>query len=117
MQILSFLLRKGDIIFMCLTLVLGVDGDPSTSLEMSLTPEHGPRNFNRTKTQRVGRYHQLHLCALVHGPRWHQYIFLLPFCQYFSHKLGWRFMTPNEDLPGENVVPDPLNGVQNIREL
>ena len=26
-------------------------------------------------------------------------------------------MTPDENLPGENVVPDPINGVQNIREL
>lgn len=26
-------------------------------------------------------------------------------------------MTPDESLPGENVVPDPINGVQNIRDL
>jgi putative glutathione S-transferase len=32
-------------------------------------------------------------------------------------KLGWRFVTPDEKLSGKNVVPDPINGVQNIREL
>jgi putative glutathione S-transferase len=31
--------------------------------------------------------------------------------------VGWRFVTSEEKLPGENVVPDPINGVQNIREL
>jgi glutathionyl-hydroquinone reductase len=31
--------------------------------------------------------------------------------------LGWRFVTPDENLPGENVVPDPFNGAQNIPEL
>ncbi|KAE9378947.1 hypothetical protein N431DRAFT_396850 [Stipitochalara longipes BDJ] len=31
--------------------------------------------------------------------------------------VGWRFVTPDENLPGDNVVPDPINGVQNIREL
>lgn len=23
---------------------------------------------------------------------------------------GWRFATPNEDIPGENVTPDPVKG-------
>ncbi|PMD66589.1 uncharacterized protein K444DRAFT_551715 [Hyaloscypha bicolor E] len=31
--------------------------------------------------------------------------------------VSWRFVTLDENLPGENVVPDPINGVQNIREL
>src|ERR1700709_1284266 len=31
--------------------------------------------------------------------------------------LGWRFVTPDEKLPGENVTPDPINGVRHIREL
>lgn len=26
-------------------------------------------------------------------------------------------MTPDENLPGENVVPDPINGISNIKEL
>jgi putative glutathione S-transferase len=30
---------------------------------------------------------------------------------------SWRFVTPDEKLPGENVTMDPINGVQNIKEL
>lgn len=30
---------------------------------------------------------------------------------------GWRFVTPGEDLPGQNVVPDPINDAHNIKEL
>ncbi|PMD24321.1 hypothetical protein NA56DRAFT_643553 [Hyaloscypha hepaticicola] len=31
--------------------------------------------------------------------------------------VSWLFATPDENLPGENVVPDPINGAQNIKEL
>jgi putative glutathione S-transferase len=41
----------------------------------------------------------------------------LPLHRPFSQELGWRFVTPDEHLPGENVVPDPINHVQNMREL
>jgi glutathionyl-hydroquinone reductase len=34
-----------------------------------------------------------------------------------TNDVGWRFVTPDESLPGENIVPDPINGVQNIRDL
>ncbi len=34
-----------------------------------------------------------------------------------DHRLGWRFVTPDENLPDKNVVPDPVNGVQSIKEL
>ncbi|PMD36733.1 hypothetical protein L207DRAFT_433920 [Hyaloscypha variabilis F] len=30
---------------------------------------------------------------------------------------GWRFVTPDEHLPGDNVAPDPINHVNNVREL
>lgn len=26
-----------------------------------------------------------------------------------THLLGWRFATPDEKLPGENTIPDPLH--------
>ena len=54
---------------MSLTLVLGVGLEYTSTLEMHLTL-HSAQNSDRKKTQRVRRYHQLHLCALVHGSRW-----------------------------------------------
>ncbi|KAL8782518.1 MAG: hypothetical protein Q9213_005321 [Squamulea squamosa] len=30
---------------------------------------------------------------------------------------GWRFATPDEKLPGENVTPDPINGCTHLRDI
>lgn len=32
--------------------------------------------------------------------------------------IGWRFVTPDENLPGENVSPDPLHpAYSHLREI
>ncbi|KAL8769977.1 MAG: hypothetical protein Q9209_004224 [Squamulea sp. 1 TL-2023] len=35
-------------------------------------------------------------------------------CLTFS---GWRFATPDEKLPGENVTPDPIHGCTHLRDI
>ena len=40
---------------------------------------------------------------------------LAPSSDYFG--IGWRFATSDETLNGANTIPDPVNGVQNIRDL
>lgn len=30
---------------------------------------------------------------------------------------GWRFVTPDENVPGENVTAEPLNGYSHLREI
>ena len=30
---------------------------------------------------------------------------------------GWRFATKDEQLPGENVTPDPIQGVSHLRDI
>lgn len=32
-------------------------------------------------------------------------------------KIGWRFATLEENLPGANTVPDPINSAELIKEL
>ena len=33
-------------------------------------------------------------------------------------RLGWRFATPDEKLPGDNVTPDPLHeGFTHLRDI
>jgi glutathionyl-hydroquinone reductase len=35
-----------------------------------------------------------------------------------SHMVtGWKFALPGESFPGENTVPDPINGANHIRDL
>lgn len=31
--------------------------------------------------------------------------------------LGWRFATPEEKLPGDNVTPDPIHGCTHLRDV
>jgi len=31
--------------------------------------------------------------------------------------VGWRFARPDENLPGENVVPDPLSDFTHLRQI
>lgn len=30
---------------------------------------------------------------------------------------GWRFATPDEKLPGDNVTPDPIHGCTHLRDI
>lgn len=30
---------------------------------------------------------------------------------------GWRFVTPDEDLPGANSIQDPVNGFKHLRDI
>lgn len=30
---------------------------------------------------------------------------------------GWRFATPEEKLPGDNVTPDPIHGCSHLRDV
>jgi putative glutathione S-transferase len=32
-------------------------------------------------------------------------------------KIGWRFATLEENLPGQNTIPDPINSVELIKDL
>ena len=32
-------------------------------------------------------------------------------------KIGWRFATLEENLPGANTIPDPINNVELIKDL
>jgi glutathionyl-hydroquinone reductase len=36
-----------------------------------LTPLHSAQDFDRSKTERTGRYHRIHCRTLVHGTRWY----------------------------------------------
>lgn len=37
---------------------------------------------------------------------------------YINQQIGWRFATPDEDIPGENTIPDPLHPeYTHIREV
>ena len=45
---------------------------------------------------------------------------IIPYTSVHWHMLekGWRFATPDEDVPGENVTPDPLHkGYTHLREI
>ena len=31
--------------------------------------------------------------------------------------VGWRFATPDDNVPGDNVTPDPIHGFAHLRDI
>ncbi|EZG03309.1 hypothetical protein H106_06795 [Trichophyton rubrum CBS 735.88] len=44
---------------------------------------------------------------------------IIPYTAVHWHmgEKGWRFVTPDENVPGENVTAEPLNGYSHLREI